>query len=105
MQETRVQSLGQEDTQKDMQPTPVLLPGKFPGQRTVVGDRPWGGKRVGHDLAIKQHDFRKAQRCSTEAKKLLPLPSPPGGIFSLGIFLRGFSSHFCSVFVLASNQQ
>ena len=34
MQETQVRSLGQEDPlEKEMQPTPVFLPGKSPGQR------------------------------------------------------------------------
>ena len=30
------------------QSTPVLLPGKFHGQRSLVGYSPWG-RRVGHD--------------------------------------------------------
>ena len=38
MQETWVQSLGGEDPQeKEMQPTPVFLPGKFHGQRSLLG--------------------------------------------------------------------
>ena len=36
------------------QPTPVFLPGKAHGQRSLVGSSPWGHKRVGHDLATKQ---------------------------------------------------
>ena len=45
MQETWVQSLGQEDLlEKGMQPTPVFLPGEFHGQRSLVGYRPWGHK-------------------------------------------------------------
>ena len=35
-------------------PTPVLLPGKSYGWRSLVGYSPWGHK-VGHDLATKQH--------------------------------------------------
>ena len=31
------------------QPTPVLLPGKSYGQRSLVGYGPWGSQRVGHD--------------------------------------------------------
>ena len=34
--------------------TPVLLPGKFHGQRSLVGYSPQGHKRVGHNLAAKQ---------------------------------------------------
>ena len=33
------------------QPSPVLLPGKSHGQRSLVGYSLWGHKRVGHDLA------------------------------------------------------
>ena len=39
---------------RQWQPTPVLLPGKSHGQRSLVGYSPWGHKRVGHDLATKQ---------------------------------------------------
>ena len=47
MQETRVQSLGWEDPlEKEMQPTPVLLPRKFHGWRSLVGYRPWGCKEL-----------------------------------------------------------
>ena len=44
-QETQVQSLGWEDPLvKGMQPTPVCLPGKSHGQRSLAGDSPWGCK-------------------------------------------------------------
>ena len=36
------------------QPTPVLLPGKSHGQRSLVGYSLWGLKRVVHNLANKQ---------------------------------------------------
>ena len=32
-------------------PTPVLLPGKSHGWRSLVGCSPWGSLRVGHDWA------------------------------------------------------
>ena len=35
-------------------PTPVFLPGKSHGQRSLVGYCPPGHKRVGHDLASRQ---------------------------------------------------
>ena len=42
MRETGVQSLGQEDPlKKERQPTPVLLPGKSHGWRSLVGYSPW----------------------------------------------------------------
>ena len=51
-QEIRVQSLGQEDPlEKKMQPTPVFLPGKSHGQRSLTG---YSRKRVGHNVVTKQ---------------------------------------------------
>ena len=45
MQETQVQSLGQEDPlEKEWQPTPILLPGKSHGRRSLVGCSPCGCK-------------------------------------------------------------
>jgi len=41
MQETQVQSLGQEDLlEKEMATTPVVLPGEFHGQRSLVDYSP-----------------------------------------------------------------
>ena len=36
------------------QPSPVFLPGKSHGQRSLEAYSPWGRKRVGHYLAAKQ---------------------------------------------------
>ena len=48
-------SLGQEDLlEKEMQTTPVFLPGKFQEQRRLLGYSQWGCKRVRHDLATQQ---------------------------------------------------
>jgi len=45
MQETRVRSLLWEDpVEKEMAPTPVFLPGKSHGQRSLAGYSPWGPK-------------------------------------------------------------
>ena len=45
MQETRVQSLGREDTlEKETATTLVFLPRKSQGQRSLVGYSPWGRK-------------------------------------------------------------
>ena len=35
------------------QPTPVFLPGKSRGQRSLAGYSSWGHKRVRHDLATE----------------------------------------------------
>ena len=39
---------------REWQPTPVFLPGKSDGQRSLAGHRSQGRRRVGHDLAIKR---------------------------------------------------
>ena len=45
MWETWVQSLvGKISQRRKWQPTPVFLPGKFHGQRSLVGYSPWGHK-------------------------------------------------------------
>ena len=36
------------------QPTPVFLPGKSYGQRSLAGYSPWGNKRLRHNLVSKQ---------------------------------------------------
>ena len=47
VQETRVQSLGQEDPwRRAWQPTPVFLAREFYGQRRLVGYSPWGYKKL-----------------------------------------------------------
>ena len=52
MQETQVQSLGQKDP-LGKEPTPVFLPGKSHGQRSLMGYSPWGQKRAGLSFATK----------------------------------------------------
>ena len=45
MQETQNQSTSWEDLwRREGQPIPVVLPGKFHGQRNLVGYSPWGCK-------------------------------------------------------------
>ena len=52
MQEMWVQSLGQKiPWSRKWQSTPVFLPGKSQGQRSLVGYHPWGHKRAGHDFS------------------------------------------------------
>ena len=47
MWNTRVLSLGQKDPlEKEMEPTPVLLPGESHGGRSLVGYSPWGRKEL-----------------------------------------------------------
>ena len=51
------------------QPTPVLLPGKPHGQRSLAGYSPEGHRRVGHYLATKQqcleHSGRSINSCDS----------------------------------------
>ena len=50
IQETLVQSLGQEDPlEKGMAIHSSILPGKFHGQRNLVGYSPWGRNRDRHN--------------------------------------------------------
>ena len=45
MQETQVQSLGQDDPlEKEMATLSIVLPGKSQGQRGLAGYSPWGRK-------------------------------------------------------------
>ena len=55
MQETRVQSLGQEDPLEEETAThSSILAVKSHGQRNLAGYSQWECKRVGHDLVTKQ---------------------------------------------------
>ena len=44
------------------QPTPVFLPGKFHGQKSLASYSPWGCKRVWHVLATKQTKNKNKKR-------------------------------------------
>ena len=47
MQETQVQSLGQEDPwRKEWLPTPIFLPGKSHGQKSLMAYSLWGHKEL-----------------------------------------------------------
>ena len=47
MQESQVQSLAQEDPwRRKWQPTPVFLPGRPPGQGSLMGYSAWGQKEL-----------------------------------------------------------
>jgi len=46
--------VGKIPRRKKLQPTPVFLPGKSHGQRSLECYNPMGYKRVGHYLATKQ---------------------------------------------------
>ena len=50
--------VGKMPWRRQWHPTPVFLPGKSQGQRSLVGCSPWGCKRAGRDLATKQFIWR-----------------------------------------------
>ena len=55
MQEPRVRSLGQEDPlEQEMATHSSVLAGRFHGQRSLEGYRPWG-RRVGHSCTSGSH--------------------------------------------------
>ena len=60
VQQTQAQSLGQEDFpwRREWLPTPVFLPGKFCGQKSLAG-YVWsmGWQRVRHDWATNTFTF------------------------------------------------
>ena len=54
VQETQVQALDQEDSlEEEMTTTPVFLPGKFHGQRSLAGYTPWSHKKS--DMTEQSH--------------------------------------------------
>ena len=47
--------------EKEMATTPVFLPGKFHGQKSLAGYSPWGRKRVRPSLMTKQKQHKIQQ--------------------------------------------
>ena len=59
------------------QPTPVFLPGKSHGQRSLEVYVPWGHKRVGHDLVPRQQQHSNKLRLrSVELSSLITRGDP-----------------------------
>ena len=77
MQETWIWSLGQEDPlEKKWRPTPILLPGKPPEQRSLEDYSPWGHKRVRHNLATKQQQSTKESKNGNKKLTLIDFTWP-----------------------------
>ena len=57
-QEMQVQSLGRSPREGNGKPTPVFFPGKFHGQRSVVGYSPWAHKES--DVTEHAHAHTRA---------------------------------------------
>ena len=72
--ETQVRSLGQEDPlEKGMATTPVLLPGKSHGGRSVVGYSPWGSKESDTTEPLHFHFLLVFYICHLQNKTVLLL--------------------------------
>ena len=72
---------------RQWQPTPVLLPGKFHGRRSLVGYNPWGREEsdTTQQLHFYFHSLEKemATRSSVLAWRI-PVTAEPGGLLSMG---------------------
>ena len=66
-------------------PTPVLLPGKSHGQRSLVGCSPWG--REESDMTERLHFHALEKEMETHSSVLawrIPGTREPGGLLSMG---------------------
>ena len=43
-------------------PSPVFLPGKFHGQKSLAGHNPWGSQSTGHERATNTLTFIERKR-------------------------------------------
>ena len=65
--------IGKIPWRREWHPTPVFLPGKFHGQRSLVGYSPWGHKRVRHDWALTSSAMYIIQICIKSQRIYTPL--------------------------------
>ena len=66
-------------------PTPVLLPGKYHGQRSLGGYSPWGLKEL--DMTEQHHFHALEKEMATHSSILawrIPGTEEPGGLVSMG---------------------
>ena len=59
--------------------TPVFLPGKSHGQRSLAGYNPWGHKSVRHNLATKQPQIHLYAAAAKSLQSCLTLCDPTDG--------------------------
>ena len=75
---------------RQWQPTPVLLPGKSHGWRSLVSCSPWGreeSRRVGHDFTFTFHFHALEKEMATHSSVLawrIPGMAEPNGLPSMG---------------------
>ena len=73
--------------EKAMQPTPVLLPGRSHGWRSLVGLQSTGLLGVGHDFTFTFHFHALEKEMATHSSVLawrIPGTGEPGGLPSMG---------------------
>ena len=73
---------------RQWQPTPVLLPGKSHGQRSLVGCSPWGRNRTRlSDFTFTFHFHALGREMATHSSVFpwrIPWTGEPGGLPSMG---------------------
>ena len=70
-----------------MHPTPVLLPGKSHGQRSLIGCSPWGRKESDMTERLHFHFHALEKGMATHSSVLawrIPGMGEPGGLPSMG---------------------
>ena len=99
MQETQVGSLGQEDPlERKWQPTPVFLLGKSHGQRSLVGDSPWGPREL-YMTGLRDRGHRAPRSLDKTTPSSIPIPlfigmkGVPHAILSLLEVFLSYSPH------------
>ena len=73
--------------EKAMAPTPVLLPGKSHGQRSLVGCSPWGREESDMTERLHFHFHTLEKEMATHSSVLawrIPGMGKPGGLPSMG---------------------
>ena len=98
---------------RQRQPTPILLPGKSHGQRSLVGCSPWGCLRVGHHwvTSLSLFTFIHWRRKWQPTPVFLPGESrgrgEPGGLPSMGSHRvrHGWNSLAAAAAVLHSDKR
>ena len=69
-------------------PTPVLLPGKSHGRRSLVGCSPWGRKELDTTERLHFHFYALEKEMATHSSVLawrIPGMAEPGGLPSMGL--------------------
>ena len=81
----KVQSLS--SWRRRWQPTPVLLPGKSHGQRSLVGCSPWGHEELDMTERLHFHFYTLEKEMATHSSVLvwrIPGLGEPSGLPSMG---------------------